>query len=227
MINSEQTPLVNINLITPHKLNPNVMSKADYIKLRGHIEKTGLYPPLVVNRRGDGFIILDGYHRYKILKELEVSPIRVDIWNIPEDEELIYLNTLNNLRGKDVFAKKKMLLEEMAVRLDSAKLDAAKEVLTGNRQELDDVFEKKKALLQKDKTDQVERPKIELDITWPQYLTPEEYGDLISFIQDNFLDTDPKKVVIVFIELLRSMSRDLKITIAEAYDVLQDQREVS
>jgi ParB-like chromosome segregation protein Spo0J len=64
------------------KINPeyfklvNPLSNAEYDVLKNSIKEDGLHYPIVVNSKGD---ILDGHHRYKICKELDIIPIKFEI----------------------------------------------------------------------------------------------------------------------------------------------------
>jgi len=59
---------VEINSIQPNTWNPNVVSEEDMAKLRHSIE-LGYFQPLVLWKKEEGYVIIDGEHRWKILKE--------------------------------------------------------------------------------------------------------------------------------------------------------------
>ena len=58
------------------KINPeysklvNPLSKSEYDILKNSIKEDGLHYPIVINPKGE---ILDGHHRYKICKELDIT----------------------------------------------------------------------------------------------------------------------------------------------------------
>jgi len=114
---------IAISEISTHNMNPNVMGKSDLDKLKAHIAKSGNYPPLIVNNRDGKYRLLDGHQRLKVLTELEHEMVRVEVWDVAEDDELILLNTLNNLKGKDVRQKKEILFRELAARFSPDKLE--------------------------------------------------------------------------------------------------------
>lgn len=116
---------VPINRLLPHPDNPNQMPQDLYAKLRWQIAQTGKYPSVIVRslgasaRFGPGELvdgekplqIIDGFHRWKILRELGHTQILVDDWGDLDDVQAArMLVTLNRLRGKDDPGKRASLL---------------------------------------------------------------------------------------------------------------------
>jgi len=101
-------------------LNPNEMSKSNFIKLARNIGKTGQYEPLIVRSyfaKKGFFQIINGYHRVKILMKLGYKTADCAVWKVDDDNMLLLTATLNRLVGKDNVDKKinllKCLIEKM------------------------------------------------------------------------------------------------------------------
>src|SRR5687767_7174353 len=52
------------------------LSDLEYLALKNSIKEDGLHYPITVNSQGE---VLDGHHRYKISKELNLLPIRHEV----------------------------------------------------------------------------------------------------------------------------------------------------
>jgi len=79
----KQLKLSDIEL---NSYNPNKMQDNYYNALKNNIKQDGYLQPLLVNHIDDKYVIIDGEHRYKALKELGFD--KVDCWiiSIPEAE---------------------------------------------------------------------------------------------------------------------------------------------
>ncbi len=96
--------MIPIEDLCPHPLNANTMSEDLRAKLKVHIGRTGRYPFVVVRADPEEpgrFQILDGHHRVEILRELDHTEARCDIWNVDDREAKLLLATLNRLEGQD------------------------------------------------------------------------------------------------------------------------------
>jgi len=106
-----------LDALAPHPENANRMLPDLFEKLKGHIERTGLYEPLVVRpmrnaecgmrnkrpngRHGTRYQILNGHHRARVLRELGQKRARCDVWDVDDEEARLLLATLNRLEGRD------------------------------------------------------------------------------------------------------------------------------
>jgi ParB/RepB/Spo0J family partition protein len=123
MNNSMQS--IAIDKLLPHPDNPNRMSKANFDKLVRNIERTGRYEPLVVRpcpQREGYYQIINGHHRWQVLKRLGYKTADVVIWDIDDHEADILLATLNRLGGKDAIEKKLALLKHLNKQLTAREL---------------------------------------------------------------------------------------------------------
>jgi ParB/RepB/Spo0J family partition protein len=114
MLNKVQS--ISLKKLVAHPDNPNRMSKAKFAKLLRNIERTGRYEPLVVRpcpRKSDCFQIINGHHRWRVLRELGYKTAEALVWDVNDQETEILLVTLNRLTGSDVFDKKLTLLKRL------------------------------------------------------------------------------------------------------------------
>lgn len=107
---------IAIDDLLPHPRNSNRMNEEMLEKLRRHIRQCGRYEPLTVRphplQRGK-FEIVNGHHRLKALKSLGHSAADCNVWDVDDDQTLLYLATLNRLSGEDVPERRAILLEEL------------------------------------------------------------------------------------------------------------------
>ena len=120
--NKNRIIAIAIERLVPHPNSPNRMSKGNFAKLIRNIERTGRYEPLVVRPKGDGFQIINGHHRWRVLQELGHKSVDVVIWDIDDDETDILLATLNRLGGSNVLDKKLALLKRLNQRINARDL---------------------------------------------------------------------------------------------------------
>ena len=123
MMNNIQS--IALDKLIPHPDNPNRMSKSSFAKLVRNIERTGRYEPLIVRpsaHKKNSFQIINGYHRWKALKQLGYNKADVIVWDVDDEQTDILLATLNRLGGSDVLAKKLALLKKLSSKINSREL---------------------------------------------------------------------------------------------------------
>ena len=113
---------IPIDLLDAHPANSNVMPKALVDKLADEIERTGLYPPVIVRPVGDRYQILDGHHRVMVLKRLGYYAVQVVIWLADDQQALLFLATLNRMQGDDDPRKRAALLARLRCSMDVGEL---------------------------------------------------------------------------------------------------------
>ena len=104
---------IAVDNLVPHPGNPNRMSKRNFAKLVHNIERTGRYEPLLVRpcpKKTGLFQIINGYHRWKALRQLGYEAVDAVVWDIDDEDADILLATLNHLGGSDVLEKKLTLM---------------------------------------------------------------------------------------------------------------------
>ena len=118
--------LIELNRINPNGYNPNVVPAEILAKLRAEIRQKGLIQPILVRSSGNGYIIIDGEHRWQVCKELGFKEIPCIVQEYSDNEAKIKTLQLNYLRGSAVPIKlaslihdlnREMTLEDLAKRL--------------------------------------------------------------------------------------------------------------
>ena len=126
---------IPLKALQPHPENSNRMPPHLMEKLKTHIERTGLYEPLVVRpmpacntaREAAGgdlkseisdlrcrYQILNGHHRAEVLRELGHSRARCDVWEVDDEEARLLLATLNRLEDRDDPRERARLVAHLA-----------------------------------------------------------------------------------------------------------------
>jgi len=203
--------LIPIEKIMTHELNPNVMSKGDMKKLTKLIEEEKNYPPLIVNKKQDGsLLLLDGHQRLNVLRDLGYDKIKCDVWEVDEKTELILLSTLNKLKGKSIGEKKRALFEELAKHMEPEKI---REIAPERKDFLNEMFKiteiKKNAIYE-----------LEEKVMFANMLTREQYNKVNDFIEMYIPDEGRGEVVYWLVQVLKSHigNEDLK----EAFSALKN-----
>jgi len=118
--------LIKIDLIAPNDWNPNIIQEDILAKLRAEIRQKGLTQPITVRSSGNGYEIVDGYHRWLICRDLGWQEIPCIIQDFSDTEAKIKTLQLNYMRGQAVPVKlasliydlsKEIKLEDLAKRL--------------------------------------------------------------------------------------------------------------
>lgn len=110
-------PLIPVNRLHADPRNANVCSATTLDKLRRNIERSGLYPTLIVrphpSKKGH-FMILDGHHRKGILESLGHLEVDCQVWSVDESGAQLALATLNRLHGEDDPRKRAELVHTLS-----------------------------------------------------------------------------------------------------------------
>ena len=84
--------------------NPNAMSDAKFERLKTNIRKHGFLQPVLVYPHGDGYMLVDGWHRIKAMRELGAAQITACIADSLEDAQQIQPRltrmSMNLVRGE-------------------------------------------------------------------------------------------------------------------------------
>jgi len=116
---------IPLDHLEPHPENSNRMPPRLLEKLKAHIQRTGLYEPLVVRPLQCGvpaaagtphvqYQILNGHHRAEVLRQLGHTHARCDVWEVDDAEARVLLATLNRLEGRDDPAARAQLVARLA-----------------------------------------------------------------------------------------------------------------
>ncbi len=107
---------IEISKLYSDPRNSNVCGTEYLKKLERHIQKSKLYPPLIVRPHPnlpEAYMMIDGHHRLRVLKNLEYESVECQVWQVSEQEALLALSTLNTLRGTENIRKRASLLESL------------------------------------------------------------------------------------------------------------------
>lgn len=134
------TALIHVSLIhTDHQYEQLFppLSPSEYVALRESIQQAGIVTPICVARRDSGYVVLDGHHRLKVARELNIATVPCTISTSPVAEvELAYQLNL----------QRRHLTEEQRARLSSeyqSRLKAARALATEKR----DIVEQLKEMI--------------------------------------------------------------------------------
>lgn len=109
----QTTMTLPIDRLEAHPHNSNQMPKALFDKLASEIQRTGLYPPLIVRPLAETYQILDGHHRLNVLKGLGYAEVTAVVWDVDDEQALVMLASLNRMRGEDNPRKRAALLGKL------------------------------------------------------------------------------------------------------------------
>lgn len=105
--------LIKMEQVTPNSYNPNDIPEDIMAKLRAEIARKGLCEPIIVRQAEDGYIIVDGEHRWRICKELGVLEIPCIVKDYDESEAKIKTVQLNYMRGSPVPIRLASLIHDL------------------------------------------------------------------------------------------------------------------
>lgn len=99
MINFRTPDIVDIRLLKANDYNPNKMPKKEMELLRQSILKYGFLFPIVVNKEGDHYVIIDGFHRFEVLKRLKSEKVLIVNLDLPKSERMKLTVLMNRIKG--------------------------------------------------------------------------------------------------------------------------------
>jgi hypothetical protein len=98
--------LVDIAQVFPNDYNYNEMSVEMVEKEAEAFRRFGVIRSILVRRVGKNYIIIDGEHRYKILRDAGVAKIQVrDLGVITDEEAKVLTMALDEIKGQPDFIK--------------------------------------------------------------------------------------------------------------------------
>ena len=134
------------------KLQHWVLYKKLKVGIQRTIKETGDIPPIVVRPNYDKrcYEIIDGEHRWKVLKDLGENKIRVYSIEVRDEEARVLTNTLNYLRGSPNREKySKGIVELLGLGMKTSELSS---LLPESAEELDALVEEADITLEAFKT---------------------------------------------------------------------------
>jgi ParB-like chromosome segregation protein Spo0J len=117
---NQQSFLVDPTSLRPHpqvKQYTVPMPQQAYERLKESIQKFGVRVPLHITPEG---VVLDGYHRLKVSKELRLTSVPVQVLDLKGDEQLIWMIRAN-LDRRQLTAGQRAMLARMLFEIEKAK----------------------------------------------------------------------------------------------------------
>lgn len=110
--------IVSIDRIVPNRWNPNYMTPDVFAKAKKSVEELGFMGSILVrriNHTSADYEIMDGEHRWKVLKETNATecPVEIIDRDVSDKEAQMLTILLNNLHGKDDIYKRAKILEAL------------------------------------------------------------------------------------------------------------------
>lgn len=111
--------------LVPNPWNPNEISPKIMTKLKNEIKRKGVVQPILVRPKGEDYEIVDGYHRWLILKELGYAEVPCIVKDLDDTEAKLKTLQLNYMRGSAVPIKLANLIHDLNRTMTLDDLEAA------------------------------------------------------------------------------------------------------
>lgn len=105
---------IEVKRIRPNTYNPNIVPDDILAKLGAEIAHKGVCVPIVVRKKGDGYEIVDGFHRWRICRDLGWEEIPCIIQDYDDNEAKMKTIQLNYMKGEAVPVKLASLIHELS-----------------------------------------------------------------------------------------------------------------
>jgi len=205
-----QIKTVKIKECVPNWWNPNEMNARQFASLKKAITKFGQTKPIQVGvwpnmKVKDGYVIVGGYHTWKVLGEIGNSEIEANVHEFKNEDEAKLYGLTDNIHGSNQQIKLGKLAYELTQNGYSIK-----EIASNLGEE--DVNVKDALDLVKD---EIEKKMIEL-----------KKAERENFVVLNFIvDKDPKKSADDFIATVTAFAKTKGVKVSKAVKDVNSQRE--
>ena len=108
--------------IEPDPANPNTVNDELLDALRADILQRGFVQPVLVRPHEGRYRIIDGEHRWKVLRDADAETVPCVIDDAGEDDARLRLLTMNRLRGEFVPVRLAKVLAKLAEQMDETEL---------------------------------------------------------------------------------------------------------
>jgi len=102
-----------IEVLKEAKWNVNQPNEAMLQRLRSSIQQFGFVQNLVVRHLGDGYEVLSGNQRLKLLREFNVAKVPCVIVNLDDAHARLFAQALNHIHGDDDLGLRAELIREV------------------------------------------------------------------------------------------------------------------
>lgn len=143
---------LDTNELKPNDYNPNVVYNKELNLLELSILKNGWIQPILVNREGDGYVIIDGFHRYSLAKRskkliaMTKGKVPCAVLELSEAERMLLTIRINRAKGSHIACKMSDIIKTLVEKHEMSINDIMKGI-GANKDEIelllmDDVFKK-------------------------------------------------------------------------------------
>jgi ParB family transcriptional regulator, chromosome partitioning protein len=106
--------MIETSLIRDNDWNPNQVDPDIYTKLVASIKERGILEPLKLMPHDEGYVLVDGFHRWKAAVELKMDMVPAEVWELSVEEAKIRGLQLNYMRGQPVPARLARLVHDLS-----------------------------------------------------------------------------------------------------------------
>jgi len=117
---------IKLDLISPNDYNPNEMLDKTLKTLRRSIERDGFLQPIVIRENPEkegAFLIIDGEHRYTVMKEFNKETIPALVMEADESEAMVLTINLNRIKGIMSATKLADIIQDLGQRFSENELE--------------------------------------------------------------------------------------------------------
>ena len=125
---------IPINQIEENPWNPNIMTENQLEHLKKEYKRVGYLQPIVVRKKGKKYEIVDGAHRFRAYKVLNLSEISAVIVEMNDENAKLTSLNLNKIKGENDPIKMAELLSELKQTMDNKVIA---DILQMNEKEID------------------------------------------------------------------------------------------
>lgn len=109
--------MIPLERLRPNPWNPNKIPRDKYAKLEKAIAEKGLLSPLLVREKRGLYEIVDGEHRWKIARSLNIESIPCFVASLSDTEAKIKTLQLNGLRGENEPERLARLIKDINIEI--------------------------------------------------------------------------------------------------------------
>ena len=138
--------------LNPNDYNPNVVYNKELKSLELSLVTNGWIQPILVNKEGDEYVIIDGFHRYSLAKTSkkllarDKGRVPCAVLELNEAERMLLTIRINRAKGSHIACKMSEIIKTL-VEKHSMPIDKIMKGIGGTKDEIDlllmdDVFKK-------------------------------------------------------------------------------------